>query len=116
MHENSDKECENVAKSLRVAYMTLMVEFCPASPDMDISLREMAESSLKIDQHNANPFIVLVHRLIGEGEGVRLQNTLVGEMAARIPEIDPTSPYAPYLFSLFLFLYFYCTLRAYKEL
>ena len=92
------------SKSLRVAYTTLMVEICPASPD--ISLREMAESSLKIDPHNANPFIVLVYRLIDER--VHQQNPLVEEMAARISKIDPTSPYAPYIFihySLFFYIF-----------
>ena len=106
MHENSDKECENVAKSLRVAYMTLMVEFCPASPDMDISLREMAESSLQIDPQNANPFIALVHRL-GDECPFEPKNPFDETMvvAARILEIDPTSPYAPYLFLLLLSYY-----------
>ena len=102
MDENSDKECdsENVAKSksLRVAYTTLMIEILPASSDN--ILHEMAENSLKIDPHNANPFIVLVHRLIDER--VHQQNPLVEEMAARISKIDPASPYAPYLFSIFL--------------
>ena len=80
-----------------------MVEICPKM--LDIVLREMAENSLKIDPHNANPFIVLVYRLIDER--VHQQNPLVEEMVARISKIDPTSPYAPYLF---YFLSFYCTI------
>ena len=121
LHKSSDKECndENVAKSksLCVAYTTLMVQIWPASSSPDISLREMAESSLQIDPQNANPFIALVHRL-GDECPFEPKNPFDETMvvAARILEIDPTSPYAPYLFSLFLFLYFYCTLRAYKEL
>ena len=102
LHKNSDKECdsENMAKSksLRVAYTTLMIEILPASSD----IREMIENSLKIDPHNANPLIVLVHQLDSKSAHE--------VMAARIPEIDPTSPYAPYLFSL---LSFCCTLGVY---
>ena len=66
LHENSDKECDNdnvsKSKSLRVAYTTLMIEISPASSDN--ILREMAESSLKIDPHNANPFIVLTDSVL----------------------------------------------------
>ena len=89
------------SKSLRVAHTTLMVEIWPASSD--ISLCEIAESSLKIDPHNANPFSALVHRLCDEGAaGV---NPFGDAMASRIPEIDPTSPYAPYLFSTVMNFY-----------
>ena len=77
-----------------------MIEIWPELSD--IVLHEMAENSLKIDPHNANPFIVLVHRLLHER--VHLQNPLVEEMAALIPKIDPTCPYAPYLFSIVIFL------------
>ena len=81
------------SKALRVAYTSLMAEIWPASSA--ISLREMAESSLKIDPHNANPFIVLAYR-----RDIESPNSFCKAMAARILEIDPTSPYAPYLFSL----------------
>lgn len=92
LDKNSDKECDNVTKSklLHVAYKTLMAEIWPESSDTIIG--EIAESSLKIDPHNANPFIVLTHRLCGESE-----NPYGVTMAARISEIDPTSPYAQYL-------------------
>ena len=109
LHENSDKECDNdnvsKSKSLRVAYTTLMIEISPASSDN--ILREMAESSLKIDPHNANPFIVLAHRLADENpvDPKNLFDEPSGvAVSARIPEIDPTSPYAPYLFSIVIFL------------
>ena len=94
LYENSDNEYDNVAKSkaLLVAYATLMIEILPASSD----IREMVENSLKIDPHNANPLIVLVHQLDSKSAHE--------VMAARIPEIDPTSPYAPYLFSIVIFL------------
>ena len=87
------------SKALRVAYTTLMIEILPASSD--IVLCEMAESSLKIDPHNANPFIVLAHRLRKECAYPFAEAMAV---AARIPEIDPKSPYAPYLFSLVFFV------------
>ena len=98
LYENSDKECDNdnLAKSLRVAYTTLMVEILPTSSD--ISLREMAERSLEIDRNNANPFIVLIYR----AKDVRANPAMT--LAARIPEIDSTSPYAEYLFSIVIFL------------
>ena len=99
---NADNECgsDNVAKSksLHVAYTTLMVEIWPASSD--ISLYEIAESSLKIDPNNVNPFCALVHRLCDEGTAGA--NPFGDAMAARIPEIDPTSPYAQYYFPLLL--------------
>ena len=109
LHENSDKECnnDNVSKSklLHVAYTTLMIEISPASSDN--ILREMAESSLKIDPHNANPFIVLVHRLGAKtlfDPKNPFDEPMAVAMGARIPEIDPTSPYASYLFSIVIFL------------
>ena len=76
-----------------------MVRICRASPD--ISLREMAESSLKIDPNNANPLIVLMHRF----EYVSTNPAMA--LAPRIPEIDPISPCALYLFSIASLLYFY---------
>ena len=82
-----------------------MIEMLPASSDN--ILREMAESSLKIDPHNANPFIVLAHRLADENpvDPKNLFDEPSGvAVSARIPEIDPTSPYAPYLFSIVIFL------------
>ena len=91
------------SKSLRVAYTTLMVEIWPASSD--IVLREMAENSLKIDPHNANSFNALVHRLINENAEAAMA------LAACIPKIDPMSPYAPYLFSIVIFLLHIVTLH-----
>ena len=87
-----------------------MIEIWPTSTD--IGLREMAESSLQIDPHNANPFIVLVHRLCAKNASGNEAMVL----SARIPEIDPTSPYAPYIFSIVIKLLHNCTLRAYWEL
>ena len=85
-----------------------MVEIWPASSDN--ILCEMAESSLKIDPQNANSFSALVHRLINENAEAAMA------LAARIPKIDPMSPYAPYLFSILIFLLYYtCTIRVYRE-
>ena len=82
-----------------------MVEIWPASSG--IVLREMAENSLKIDPHNANPFIVLAFRL-SDKKADLFDEAMTIAMSARISEIDPTSPYAPYIFihySLFFYIF-----------
>ena len=88
-----------------------MIEFGPASGIR--GLLEMAESSKEIDPHNANPFIAVIHRI--SDDGIILHETMAMELATRIPGIDPKSPYAPYLFSIVIFLLHNKSIGSYKS-